>query len=516
MSKNDSFVEKISQQLDESQLKSKDFSDFCKHYAALSAEAEQKANVRNQNDEGSRLQDEIAQLYIDKGKNDQMLIDANTRNLRMEEKMEDFSHFLKQMDENYKKKCAKYAQLEVEFKRMKSDHSDNKDERLAFNTNVALLRDQIQKLEDERIQLMNKIRQLNEQKNEIQNAETQLEERRASLMAKDRANSQSIVRKDQEMTKLAAPEKEIKSDLFLADTIPTIKMFNIKIDDGEVNDVKWISQDTFATGGSDRCVKLWKTTDDEPLKLNSLTGSSASITQLDFDPQRRNLLASSNDKNLLLYNMDLLRLTATLSGHSDSVTCTKFYSTNGAISGSADRILKIWDLASQRCTRSFYPISKILDLETRFATSPAIFASAHHDKNVRIWDGRSSEPAQSVVLGGRVTSLFMSKTGQEMLCSTRDDTLSLIDIRTFGIVHNYSFENYHTSSDYSRCVISPGGDYVAAGGSNGAVVIWNKMTARIEKVLQSESESTVLSIAWNPTGQGLLSAFRQKNVACYK
>ncbi|KIH55807.1 hypothetical protein ANCDUO_14028 [Ancylostoma duodenale] len=41
-------------------------------------------------------------------------------------------------------------------------------------------------------------------------------------------------------------------------------------------------------------------------------------------------------------------------------------------------------------------------------------------------------------MAGKVTSLNMSSDGVHVLCSTRDDTLSLMDVRKYQTVHIYS------------------------------------------------------------------------------
>lgn len=75
--------------------------------------------------------------------------------------------------------------------------------------------------------------------------------------------------------------------------------------------------------------------------------------------------------------------------------------------------------------------------------------------------------------------------------------LTLLDFRTYSTVHLYRFycilliylkkfsaEQYRTASDNSRCIMSPGGNYVAAGSADSHIFIWNTMTTRLEKILQ--------------------------------
>lgn len=74
--------------------------------------------------------------------------------------------------------------------------------------------------------------------------------------------------------------------------------------------------------------------------------------------------------------------------------------------------------------------------------SPSLFASGHFDKKLRFYDGRSTDPVRTVDMGGRITSLDVTMSGCELLVSTRDDTISLIDLRTFQTVHCYRLVKY--------------------------------------------------------------------------
>ncbi|KHJ87390.1 WD domain, G-beta repeat protein [Oesophagostomum dentatum] len=169
-------------------------------------------------------------------------------------------------------------------------------------------------------------------------------------------------------------------------------------------------------------------------------------------------------------------------GHTDKVSSARFLSPNQVVSGSNDRLIKIWDMRSQRCVRSVFPGSTILDV-VGIDRAAATFVSGHFDRKLRFWDSRNQEPVHIIELAGKVTSLYMSSDGIHVLCSTRDDTLSLMDVRKYQTVHIFSAEQYRTSSDLSRCVLSPGMEYCAAGSSDGSVFVWNIQSTKLEKVL---------------------------------
>lgn len=199
-------------------------------------------------------------------------------------------------------------------------------------------------------------------------------------------------------------------------------------------------------------------------------------------------------------------------------------------------------------SQSFFPASKVLDIATCLGNSPTLFASGHFDKKLRFWDGRSVDNVKLVEMAGRITSLDVSMSGYELLISTRDDTITLMDLRNFKTLHCYrlgyiisdtwinnwmifSAENYRTSSDLSRVVLSSGNEYIAAGSANGSIFVWNKNNTKLEKRLTTGTEwvekykkvsekwffrNPIFSVSWNPTGYGVLSASKQKIVSLWK
>ena len=110
----------------------------------------------------------------------------------------------------------------------------------------------------------------------------------------------------------------------------------------------------------------------------------------------------------------------------------KFFSdASRVVSGSHDRTLKIWDLRSKACVSTMFAGSSCNDVVN---TDQSVI-SGHFDKKVRCWDVRSSkEPSREVVLGGKVTSLDLSKDMNYLAVCSRDDRISVLDLRTSSVL----------------------------------------------------------------------------------
>lgn len=464
------------------------------------------------------LRDELTTLYKQKNKNDQDLIEANRKLGESEGRLVKVVEERDKLKADRERLCARIAELEHSLKKTTDEKNTVYDEWLALNAYVKSQTDQLTRMKSEEMQLINKIRELNEQKANYMNEEVaQQSARQQKRIQDDIAKAIADTSRDERANSTLSQCNGPVGDTMLGDRVPAHVESKFEANEGEILDVRWLSADTFATAGSDKKARLWKVeSNGKPSKLSTLTGCVNSITRLDYDSESRCLIGSSNDHAVRLWNIDTQRITSTFSGHSDKVTVARFHQTSQVVSGSSDRSIKVWDLRSQRCSRTFFPGSTIHDMIGHCPMGSAAFISGHFDKKIRLWDGRTNEAVQIVEMAGKITSLDMAADGQNMLCSTRDDTLSLIDVRTLRTVHIYSSEQYRTSSDFSRCVLSPGMEYCAAGSSDGHVFVWNVRTTKLEKCLSKGGhEHPVLSVHWNPCGRGLLSGDKQKSVVLW-
>ena len=101
-----------------------------------------------------------------------------------------------------------------------------------------------------------------------------------------------------------------------------------------------------------------------------------------------------------------------------------------------------------------------------------VIISGHFDKKVRLWDNRSSssEPMNEFVVGGKVTSLDLSKDMNLLAVCSRDDQIKVVDLRKgVGAVCQVGGEGFHVGCDWCRLSFSPDASYVTCGAGDGAV-----------------------------------------------
>jgi len=452
------------------------------------------------------LQEELTEMHRRKGENAQQVIDLTAA--------------LKITEKEISDKEIKIQSLDAEILILKEDLRLSEVKARELESTNQLLKDEYQALQ---LALNTAESSLNSIKKENENLILQL----MSLKAKDadRMNMENdlfMMKKHQLMQlELAEAASEFKhipdrddpnTDHLhsLGVSIPTKSVLKFDAHEGEVMCVQWdFSGRYFATAGTDRKIKVWDISSHCQADCKaSLVGSNAAVMAVDFDQNGTMVLGASNDFATRVWTIDDCRLRHTLTGHSGKVLSAKFCSdASRVVSGSHDRTLKLWDLRSKACISTKFAGSSCNDV----ATTDSAVISGHFDKKVRFWDLRSSaEPSQEVLVGGRVTSLDLSRDKSLLAVCARDDTVTVYDVRTNNQLQKLAADDFHVGCDWSRISLSPDKRFVSAGAGEGSIYVWNVETGFLETVLRSHGGGGVNAVSWHPAGTNILSVDKTK------
>ncbi|CAF1575256.1 unnamed protein product [Rotaria sp. Silwood1] len=303
------------------------------------------------------------------------------------------------------------------------------------------------------------------------------------------------------------------SALYVSSSIPTHELYHWDCTELEVYTLLFQPSGTLlATGGSDKMVHLWELpSTGQPFKYCSLYGSHGAINALDFDNEGARLLAGcSGEKAYIWSYSDYRILKDTFTGHKGLIYTCKFISGTKLVTGSADRLIKIWDLQNRQCTRTLFAGSKCHDLVVIDAAGTII--SGHFDKKIRIWDAYIDKCRTELQYNASITSLSYNVEKHQLLACFRDDTLKLIDLRQNNIIYSLSHNDFQVSTDTNKAILSPDGHYACAGSQDGSLFIWNTTNGICEKVLNKKHTTMVTAVAWHPEGRYVASCEKHRRV----
>ena len=77
-------------------------------------------------------------------------------------------------------------------------------------------------------------------------------------------------------------------------------------------------------------------------------------------------------------------------------------------------------------------------------------------------------------------------------------------------------DTYRSGLNWSRACWAPDGNYVAAGGAEGSLFIWDIESGKLTKQLGSDSNATISGVAWNPNGMQLASTDRKSKCVLWE
>ncbi|TKR83028.1 hypothetical protein L596_016682 [Steinernema carpocapsae] len=392
-----------------------------------------------------------------------------------------------------------------------------KDEHLALQLLYNSCSENLKKCTQERDELVERLKELKMKQIEFYNQQTEAEEARLQKHKMEQIEAAMKNMNDKNFELLDDDGSD--GPYFTGDILPTALHHKIEFHEGEVTDLTWLKHgETFFSASADHSILQCDVSGSVPTKRAKFAGSTQGVMRVDVNPEQTLVLGACHDKVLRIWSLADQRCRHEFLGHSDKVTTAKFF-TNGVevASGSADRTVKLWDMRQRRCVKTCMVGSTVFDLVTSEKCGAPII-SGHYDKKIRLLDPRQDHSEVAVIpMENKITSLALGSEGFDLLCATRDETLSLIDMRTYQVCHVYSAEQYRSTSDYSKCCISPGMTYIAAGSVDGSVFIWNLRTTKLEKMLtKGHGNSAVLSLAWHPRGNMLISGDKKKTVCLWR
>ncbi|KAL2913300.1 hypothetical protein HK105_207178 [Polyrhizophydium stewartii] len=229
------------------------------------------------------------------------------------------------------------------------------------------------------------------------------------------------------------------------------------------------------TGGYDCVIRISdiRSTNNH-ICLAQYVGHKSIVTDVHFTKNDSQIVSSSFDRTIKIWNAQQATAERTLVGHTDAVTSCDVSSDGRYIaSGSTDCTVRFWDYNTGECITIIRKHTRWVKV-VRFSPDGRHLATAGLDRRVYIWDTKilanSRSPTHSRCIdsfGDYVLDMAMYRPSM-LLTTARDSTVRLFDYMTG---HELQSHNLSPSWACSVC-FSDNGEYFATGSFDNNVIIF--------------------------------------------
>jgi WD40 repeat protein len=198
-----------------------------------------------------------------------------------------------------------------------------------------------------------------------------------------------------------------------------------------------------------------------------------------------------------------------LRGHGNSVEDIAFsFDGRRLMSGSRDRTIKVWDVASGTLLGAPLELGEIV---FDFAVSPddRLLAIATVDNYVLLWDLADRKVVKRVRLGAdayaleefiktRNRSVVFHPDGSILAIRSTNSTIVLLNVDTGEVIGEILGGHDGGVVDIA---FSPDGRFLASGGTDGKVLLWDVFDHKLLAEFPDRHRAAVLSVAFSPDGR---------------
>ncbi len=293
---------------------------------------------------------------------------------------------------------------------------------------------------------------------------------------------------------------------------------------GPVQDIAYTSDSrTVLSASDDGSIIVWDAETGEPLRYLSASLDTSLLQAADlsglqtlavtFDGRR--VLGGAADGRLTIWDITNEAIELYFEGHMDSVTDAVMRPDGEEIvTASHDFDVMIWDAQTSEI---LHTLAGHVGQVTSVAYSPdgSIIASGGNDGLVILWDAESGDELHRMSVSAdsvEVTDLAFTVDGSRMVTAQDNEVLALWDLETGEMLREFiGHERRPLTLDMSL-----DGEHFVSGGADSLVLVWrldqSEPIFRLGHLYRSGARTRVLSVAYSPTGDSVVSGALDGNI----
>jgi mitogen-activated protein kinase organizer 1 len=240
------------------------------------------------------------------------------------------------------------------------------------------------------------------------------------------------------------------------------------------------------TGSADRTIRLYNpskappssvapknSTSYAPGLITKYTAHGYEVLSIDVNEANDRFVSTGGDKTVFLWDVQTAQTVRRWTGHAGRVNRGVFGGDgdNVVVSASYDGTVKIWD-AKSNAYKPIMTLDDARDSVTDVVVADGEIISGSVDGRVRSYDLRMGM-CQVDVIGHPVTSLALSKKGTEVLVSSLDSTVRLMDRTNGQLLKAYRDEVFVNTELRVRSTLGLNDSVVVSGSDDGMVFAWD-------------------------------------------
>ncbi|DAZ95381.1 TPA: hypothetical protein N0F65_001039 [Lagenidium giganteum] len=202
-----------------------------------------------------------------------------------------------------------------------------------------------------------------------------------------------------------------------------------------------------------------------------LTGHSAAVYALAFDPSGKHVASASFDRSILLWDVySECRNYNMLTGHKNAVLEVQWsYDGANLVSASADKTVGVWDAQTGKRVKKFVGHSSVVNSCCPVTKGPLLVVSGSDDNTMKMWDVRSKRAVKTYENTFQATAVSFSGDNSQLICGGLDGDIKLWDIRKDAV----SVVLQGHTDIVTSISLSPDGNYLLSNAMDNTVRRWD-------------------------------------------